>query len=96
MGKKGKQFVDKKAPGTYSFRLVHRSQRDPLIADEESSKMVLLQTSGPPVAAAAGEGGAAAQAVASFVADGEGAARPGVQGRGEEVAGDVDAVEQRR
>mgnify|MGYP002803859257 CR=1 FL=1 len=39
MGKK-KKFIDKK--NAVSFRLVHRSQRDPLQADEESSKHVLL------------------------------------------------------
>ena len=38
-GKK-KQFIDKKK--AVSFLLVHRSQRDPLQADEESSKHVLL------------------------------------------------------
>jgi hypothetical protein len=38
-GKK-KRFIDKK--NAVSFRLVHRSQRDPLQADEESSKHVLL------------------------------------------------------
>eukprot|EP00053_Salpingoeca_punica_P013994 m.127046 g.127046 ORF g.127046 m.127046 type:complete len:118 (-) comp16353_c1_seq4:227-580(-) len=42
MGKKLKKFVDKNAADTYNFRLVHRSQRDPLIANEESSKHVLL------------------------------------------------------
>ncbi len=47
MPKKSKPFIDKKAPGTYNFRLVHRSQRDPLIADEESSKRVLLQVDAP-------------------------------------------------
>ncbi|XP_028402641.1 protein LTV1 homolog [Dendronephthya gigantea] len=39
MGKK-KKFIDKK--NAVSFRLVHRSQRDPLQADEDSSKHVLL------------------------------------------------------
>lgn len=43
MGKK-KQFIDKKK--AVSFRLVHRSQRDPLQADEESSKHVLLPLDG--------------------------------------------------
>lgn len=38
-GKK-KRFIDKK--NAVSFRLVHRSQRDPLQADEDSSKHVLL------------------------------------------------------
>lgn len=38
-GKK-KKFIDKKSAVT--FHLVHRSQRDPLQADEESSKHVLL------------------------------------------------------
>ena len=39
-GKKKKQFIDKKS--AHSFQLVHRSQKDPLQADEESSKHVLL------------------------------------------------------
>lgn len=38
-GKK-KKFIDKKSAVT--FHLVHRSQRDPLQANEESSKHVLL------------------------------------------------------
>lgn len=40
MGKKKKPFIDKKS--AHSFQLVHRSQKDPLQADEESSKHVLL------------------------------------------------------
>ncbi len=47
MGRKLKPFVDKKGPNTYSFRLVHRSQHDPLIADEESSRHVLMQVAPP-------------------------------------------------
>jgi len=39
-GKKKKQFIDKKS--AHSFQLVHRSQKDPLQADDESSKHVLL------------------------------------------------------
>lgn len=39
-GKKKKQFIDKKS--AHSFHLVHRSQKDPLQADDESSKHVLL------------------------------------------------------
>ena len=39
MGKKKKQFIDKKT--AHSYRLVHRSQKDPLQADEESSAFVL-------------------------------------------------------
>jgi len=39
MPKRKKQFVDKKT--AHSFRLVHRSQRDPLIADEEAGDHVL-------------------------------------------------------
>ncbi|KAL9980504.1 hypothetical protein ACROYT_G009104 [Oculina patagonica] len=40
MGKKKKPFIDKKS--AHSFQLVHRSQKDPLQADEDSSKHVLL------------------------------------------------------
>ncbi|XP_073258108.1 protein LTV1 homolog [Porites lutea] len=40
MGKRKKPFIDKKS--AHSFQLVHRSQKDPLQADEESSKHVLL------------------------------------------------------
>jgi protein LTV1 len=40
MGKKKKPFIDKKS--AHSFKVVHRSQRDPLQADEESSKHVLV------------------------------------------------------
>ena len=39
-GKKKKPFIDKRS--AHSFQLVHRSQKDPLQADEESSKHVLL------------------------------------------------------
>ena len=39
-GKRKKPFIDKKS--AHSFQLVHRSQKDPLQADEESSKHVLL------------------------------------------------------
>uniref|UniRef100_A0A914WWE5 Protein LTV1 homolog n=1 Tax=Plectus sambesii TaxID=2011161 RepID=A0A914WWE5_9BILA len=39
MPKRKKQFVDKKTAQT--FRLVHRSQRDPLIADEDAGAHVL-------------------------------------------------------
>lgn len=39
-GKKKKQFIDKK--NAHSFQLVHRSQKDPLQADEDSSKHVLV------------------------------------------------------
>lgn len=42
MGKK-KPFINKNAEGTYSYRLVHRSQKDPLAADSESSPFVLQQ-----------------------------------------------------
>ncbi|XP_077991122.1 protein LTV1 homolog isoform X2 [Glandiceps talaboti] len=38
-GKKSKKFIDKKKAA--NFQLVHRSQRDPLQADEESSQHVL-------------------------------------------------------
>ncbi|XP_038057454.1 protein LTV1 homolog [Patiria miniata] len=40
-GRKKKPFIDRK--NAVSFHLVHRSQRDPLQADEDSSKYVLLQ-----------------------------------------------------
>lgn len=43
-GKK-KKFIDKKNAVTFS--LVHRSQRDPLQADDESSKFVLQQVDNP-------------------------------------------------
>eukprot|EP00117_Sycon_ciliatum_P033273 scpid101753/ scgid25643/ Protein LTV1 homolog len=39
MGKKKRQFIDKK--NAHSYRVVHRSQKDPLQADEESSAYVL-------------------------------------------------------
>lgn len=44
MGKK--KFIDKKAPGTHSFALVHRSQRDPLAADPEAPQLVLQPNDG--------------------------------------------------
>ncbi|XP_068679814.1 protein LTV1 homolog [Montipora foliosa] len=40
MGKKKKPFIDKKK--AHTFHLVHRSQKDPLQADDESSKHVLV------------------------------------------------------
>lgn len=40
MGKKKRQFIDKKK--AQKFTLVHRSQRDPLQADEESAQRVLV------------------------------------------------------
>lgn len=39
MGRKKKQFIDKKRANT--FQLVYRSQRDPLFATEERSDYVL-------------------------------------------------------
>ena len=39
MGRKKKPFINKKQ--AQSFRLVHRSQRDPLQADEGSSQYIL-------------------------------------------------------
>ncbi|KAI9351987.1 hypothetical protein BDR26DRAFT_850171 [Obelidium mucronatum] len=39
MGKKGKAFIDKSKALT--FQVVHRSQRDPAMADNDSSKLVL-------------------------------------------------------
>ncbi|KAK3749693.1 hypothetical protein QZH41_014975 [Actinostola sp. cb2023] len=44
MGKKKKPFIDKKA--AHNFQLVHRSQKDPLQADEDSSKHVLVPLDG--------------------------------------------------
>lgn len=43
MGRKSKKFVDKKDPNTYTFRLVHRSQRDPRLMDEEAGQFVLQE-----------------------------------------------------
>eukprot|EP00118_Oscarella_pearsei_P009002 m.49290 g.49290 ORF g.49290 m.49290 type:complete len:165 (+) comp33972_c0_seq12:37-531(+) len=40
MGRKKKPFIDKKSAQT--FRLVHRSQKDPLQADEESAQHVFI------------------------------------------------------
>ncbi|XP_031553215.1 protein LTV1 homolog [Actinia tenebrosa] len=40
MGKKKKPFIDKKT--AHSFQVVHRSQRDPLQADQDSSRHVLV------------------------------------------------------
>lgn len=42
--KKRKPFIDKKNATTY--RLLHRSQRDPLIVDDEVGKHVLHPISG--------------------------------------------------
>ncbi|XP_071965271.1 protein LTV1 homolog [Antedon mediterranea] len=44
-GKKKKKFIDKNK--AVSFHLVHRSQKDPLQADEDINKFVLLQTENP-------------------------------------------------
>jgi protein LTV1 len=44
---KAKPFIDKKK--AHHFHLVHRSQHDPLIADENSSAMVLNPVSAPPI-----------------------------------------------
>ena len=44
-GKKRKQFIDKK--NAVTFHLVHRSQRDPLQADEDAPQRVLLPTTTP-------------------------------------------------
>eukprot|EP00051_Salpingoeca_urceolata_P011286 m.139594 g.139594 ORF g.139594 m.139594 type:complete len:246 (-) comp17062_c4_seq1:510-1247(-) len=51
MVKKKKPFVNKNEAGTHSFRLVHRSQRDPLIADEHASPYVLQPVASPNKAA---------------------------------------------
>lgn len=41
MGKTKRKFIDKK--NAITFRLVHRSQRDPLIADEDAPQLVLVE-----------------------------------------------------
>ena len=46
MGKKKHQFINKKT--AYRFKVVHRSQRDPLQPDEESSPHVLIPANGTP------------------------------------------------
>lgn len=45
MGRKKKQFIDKK--NAVTFNLVHRSQKDPLIDDIEESQMVLATQATP-------------------------------------------------
>ena len=40
-----KKFIDKKREETVTFSLIHRSQKDPLAADDEAPQMVLLPTS---------------------------------------------------
>ena len=42
---KTKKFIDKK--NSVTFQLVHRSQRDPLIADEDASERVLMPVEDP-------------------------------------------------
>ena len=44
MGRKKKPFIDKKNSTTY--KLVHRSQHDPLVADQDASQMVLSEIPG--------------------------------------------------
>ena len=44
MGRKKKPFIDKKKATTY--KLVHRSQHDPLIADQEANQYVLKELPG--------------------------------------------------
>ena len=44
MGRKKKPFIDKKHPTTY--KLVHRSQHDPLVADHDANQMVLKELPG--------------------------------------------------
>ena len=39
---KKKKFIDKKREETVTFSLIHRSQKDPLAADDEAPQMVLL------------------------------------------------------
>lgn len=41
MGRNRRKFVDKNAPNTHTFALIHRSQFDPRIADPDASKYVL-------------------------------------------------------
>ena len=44
MGRKKKPFIDKKNATVY--RLVHRSQKDPLIADETAPQRVFTEIQG--------------------------------------------------
>ena len=39
---KKKKFIDKKREDTVTFSLIHRSQKDPLAADDEAPQRVLL------------------------------------------------------
>nr|XP_045592965.1 protein LTV1 homolog [Procambarus clarkii] len=44
MGKKGKRFIDKRRDVLHTFKVVPRSQRDPLAADETAPQAVLQST----------------------------------------------------
>jgi protein LTV1 len=44
MGKQSRKFIDKKS--AVKFKLMHRSQYDPLIADENAPKFVLVPVAG--------------------------------------------------
>ena len=44
MVRKKKPFIDKKHATTY--KLVHRSQHDPLVADQDANQMVLKELPG--------------------------------------------------
>lgn len=43
-GKKGKRFIDKRRDVLHTFKVVARSQRDPLVADETAPQAVLHPT----------------------------------------------------
>lgn len=43
-GKKGRKFIDKKRDVLHTFKVVARSQRDPLAADETAPQGVLQST----------------------------------------------------
>ncbi|XP_050717580.1 protein LTV1 homolog [Eriocheir sinensis] len=46
MGKKGKRFLDKRRDVLHTFKVVSRSQRDPLVADPSAPQAVLQPTEG--------------------------------------------------
>lgn len=43
-GKKGKRFLDKRRDVLHTFKVVSRSQRDPLVADPSAPQAVLQPT----------------------------------------------------
>lgn len=61
MGRK-KKFIDKNAESTHTYHLIHRSQRDTRIADDESSRYVLQPSVPPNVARKQLDGGQQAYA----------------------------------